>query len=575
MYYEESNLSFFCSSLFLSPTIQRILQRRRKKSQKKSSPFIYLSRSPLLVLLHLRRLRRLRAVFLFPFTEPSEDPIDGDVDGVPDAVQPFLREGVHEPGYVLHDLLPHLPDPLPPKSLQHRPYGCPVPDVPSVDEDGVRRRVVREVPRVLQVRRPPPEEDGDGAREHAVEDRPPGEAVPARLQAELRVEEELHRGGAIVGAAGPGAVHGPASAGTRRVGALPQKGGAEVVLEGRPGSAGEAEEGVPGPVRDESLPIPDVGEGSGVESGGVGYADVAWVPRVPLDKEPGHVLHPGHVEEAGAPVPVFGAPEIPGDASEDDEVIPTPAGHLPRLLVPDPPQQRLGMKIPLFGGVVGPEVLADGEAGVEGDVEGSGGGRIGGPAGVAEDPAVVDDLGGELVGPVPGGEEGLGDEVAQPGGGGGAEAAVGEGDAAGVPGVEGEAAVDQFFVEHGREVVHEEEELQGEDGEEEPRSGMCRREGGDAEDAERADLAVVQAIGSGAYAAFPLGFLQRKVFRFRRLEHRSDNSAATSGDGKFSLPSSLVFFEEVKSVSEFQAKRGKNKNESSSLTPHSLLSVSE
>lgn len=91
--------------------------------------------------------------------------------------------------------------------------------------------------------------------------------------------------------------------------------------------------------------------------------------------------------------------------------------------------------------VVEPEVFSDGEADVEGDVKRRGFGLVGRCALVVVHSVVVDDLGGVHVGPVPGGGEALRHHGGEAGGG-GADAAVGEGVAAGAPWVDVVAVFD-------------------------------------------------------------------------------------------------------------------------------------
>ncbi|MDD0148764.1 hypothetical protein PSY31_24085, partial [Shigella flexneri] len=75
--------------------------------------------------------------------------------------------------------------------------------------------------------------------------------------------------------------------------ALPQKQSPEIVLYKPPGCAGEGEESTAPVISDEILPDCDVIGGAGVESGGVGHADVEVVPRIPLDEQTRDVTHLG------------------------------------------------------------------------------------------------------------------------------------------------------------------------------------------------------------------------------------------------------------------------------------------
>lgn len=96
-----------------------------------------------------------------------------------------------------------------------------------------------------------------------------------------------------------------------------------------------------------------------MEPGRVRDADVELVPRVPLDQEPGHVLHPGHVEEAAAPVSVIGPAEIPRDPPQHREMIPA-VGSFPEPLISQPVEQHGAMAVAVLGIVVRPEEFPDG-----------------------------------------------------------------------------------------------------------------------------------------------------------------------------------------------------------------------
>lgn len=110
------------------------------------------------------------------------------------------------------------------------------------------------------------------------------------------------------------------------------------------------------------------------------------------------------------------------------------------------------MEVAVFGCEVEPEVFSDGEADVEGDVKCRRFVGVGRRALVVVYPVVVDDLGGVHVGPVPGGGEVVRHDGGEAGGG-GPEAAVGDGVAAGAPRVEVVAVFEEVAVEHGGEVV--------------------------------------------------------------------------------------------------------------------------
>ncbi|KAF7813292.1 hypothetical protein G2W53_034268 [Senna tora] len=300
--------------------------------------------------------------------------------------------------------------------------GGPILHFIPVYKNRITPRFVRKKPLILKVRGSPPEENRDRTGEHTVENRSPREAIPSGLQAEIGIEKRFEDRRRSVRAARPGAVHGSARAG--RVAALAQQDGSEVVPERLPRRAGEAEERASLPLADEALPLGDVGGGSGVESGGVGHADVEVVPRVAFDQEAGDVLHPWLVDAARTPIFVFGAAEIPCDAAHGDEVIPAVGSFVVRLVV-DPLQHHLAVLVAFRGGGIRPEVFPDGESGVEGDVERRGGFGVGGSTFVAEHPVVEDNLRDEL------------------------------GIAPGAPGVQIIAILEDFLVEGPRKVVHE------------------------------------------------------------------------------------------------------------------------
>lgn len=144
----------------------------------------------------------------------------------------------------------------------------------------------------------------------------------------------------------------------------------------------------------------DVGVGSRVESGGVRHTDVEMVPGVTLDEKARDVTHPGDVDTVRSPILVFSPAEIPCDAAHGNEMIPA-VGSVPVRLLPDPLGHHPAMTVAISGRVVGPEILTDGESGVERDVERRRGLRIISPATVVEDPVVEDDLGDELISPEP------------------------------------------------------------------------------------------------------------------------------------------------------------------------------
>lgn len=90
------------------------------------------------------------------------------------------------------------------------------------------------------------------------------------------------------------------------------------------------------------------------------------------------------------------------------------------------------MEIAIGGCVIVPKEFSDGEAGVEGDVKCRRLVRIGRRAIVIENSVVVNHLGGVHVGPVPGRRDGFWDDAVE-GGGGRAEAGVGDGGTEGFP----------------------------------------------------------------------------------------------------------------------------------------------
>ena len=137
-----------------------------------------------------------------------------------------------------------------------------------------------------------------------------------------------------------------------------------------------------------------------MESGWVGNTDVEVVPRVTLDEQARDVPHPWLVDAARTPILVLGAAKIPCDAPHGDEVIPA-VGFLVVRLILEPRQDHVAVAIAIFCGGVSPEVFTYRESSVEWDVERRSRLWLRDPALVVEDPVVDDDLGDELVRPVP------------------------------------------------------------------------------------------------------------------------------------------------------------------------------
>jgi hypothetical protein len=351
----------------------------------------------------LQKLKSRRPPSRALLSDPPQHAIDHDVHSVLHAATDALhaRRGVHKPRDHLHHALPHQPHPRLRDIRQHAAHReVPRAELVAVDEHGPLplAPVHGQVPPVLQVRAPPPEQHGDGARHQAVEQRPPREAVPARLQAEPGAHEELHDERVVLDAPALGAVQ--RAAGPSRL-ALLQQQRAEVALDGRPRRAGEGEEPGARAPRDVPLPRAHVGGGARVEPGRVRDADVHAVPGVALDDEAGDVGHPGHGEEAAAPPGVRRAAEVPRDAAKRDEVVPAVGPPVPRLRV-EPRQQRDAVPVPVSAGGVGrPQVAAHGEPRVEWHEERRGAPRVRRAATVGEQAAVHDVLQRELVGRVP------------------------------------------------------------------------------------------------------------------------------------------------------------------------------
>lgn len=117
--------------------------------------------------------------------------------------------------------------------------------------------------------------------------------------------------------------------------------------------SGETEERLAAAIPHETLPLRDVGVGSGVEPGGVRHTDVEMVPRVTLDEEARDVTHPGDVDAVRSPILVFGPAKIPCDAAHGKEMIPA-VGSVPIRLLPDPLGHHLAMTVAISRGVVRP-----------------------------------------------------------------------------------------------------------------------------------------------------------------------------------------------------------------------------
>lgn len=298
-----------------------------------------------------------------------------------------------------------------------------------------------------------PEENRNRTGQHAIEDGPPSEAIPSRLQAKVRVKKRLQDGGAAVGAPRAAAVD--YAARTRFGVALVQQEAAEIVLDEPARSSGEGEERSAAAAAHEILPRGDVGDGGGVEAGGIGDGDVEVVPRVLLDEEARDVTHRRHVDAAGAPVgDRQAAAEVPRDAAERDEVIPA-VGFLEKRLIDHPVQQHLAGAVALLHRrVLREDGFLDRQPEVERYVERLGGIRRRRAAAVVQHPVVVDELQRELIGPEPRAAHVRRHDSWNPGGGGFAETGVGEGVAAGGPRVYAVAVFHYFGVELRRQVVN-------------------------------------------------------------------------------------------------------------------------
>jgi hypothetical protein len=123
--------------------------------------------------------------------EPPQHPLDSHIESVLYGLQPLLGSGIHYLRYIVDHFLSHFPHLLFTITLQHILDRRSVFDRVTVYENRVTLPFARQKPLVLVIRGSPPEENRDRTGQHAVEDRPSGEAVTPRLQTKLGTQKRF------------------------------------------------------------------------------------------------------------------------------------------------------------------------------------------------------------------------------------------------------------------------------------------------------------------------------------------------------------------------------------------------